>query len=209
VNVEAEPPIVERCIDAVGIGFLFAPKLHLAMKHAIGPRREIGIRTVFNILGPLTNPAGAARQLLGVYDGALTETIARVLDNLGSRRVFVVHGEDGLDEISTTGTTQITELDDSNVKTYTIHPEELGLPVSSMDELKGGDAAANAAILKDVLGGGKGPKRDIVLLNSAAVIVAGGKARDLKQGLSLAEESIDSGRAQRKVEELIETSNLD
>ncbi len=207
VNIEAEPAVVERCMDALGVGFLFAPKLHLAMKHAIGPRREIGIRTVFNILGPLTNPAGARRQLLGVYDGTLTEIIARVLDKLGSRRVFVVHGDDGLDEISTTGPTQVTELSDSHVSTYTIHPEDLGIPVSSMEELKGGDALMNAAIVKDVLSGQKGPKRDIVLLNSAAVIVAAGRAADLEEGLEVAAESIDSGRAMEKLSRLIQVSN--
>ncbi len=207
VNVEAEPAVIESCIEKVGIGFLFAPKLHLAMKHAIGPRREIGIRTVFNILGPLTNPAGAKRQLLGVYDGALTETIAEVLDNLGSERVFVVHGEDGLDEISTTGPTHVAELNESQVRTYSVHPEDFGLAVSSMDDLKGGDAATNAAILREVLSGQKGSKRDIVLLNSAAVIVAGGRANDLKEGLDVAEESIDSGLAMQKLNQLIEVSN--
>lgn len=207
VNVEAEPAVVEQCIERVGIGFLFAPKLHLAMKHAIGPRREIGIRTVFNILGPLTNPAGARRQLLGVYDGALTETIAQVLNNLGSERVFVVHGEDGLDEISTTAPTHVTELNESQIESYSVRPEDFGLPVSSMEDHKGGDAATNAAILKDVLGGEKGPKRDIVLLNSAAVIVAGGKADDLKEGLEVAKDSIDSGLAMQKLKELIGVSN--
>jgi len=207
VNVEAEPAVVEKCIESVGIGFLFAPKLHLAMKYAIGPRREIGIRTVFNILGPLTNPAGARRQLLGVYDGTLTDRLASVLYNLGSKRVFVVHGEDGLDEISTTGLTQVAELNESQIRVYSIHPEDFGLPVSSMKNLKGGDTAKNAAILKEVLSGRKGPKRDIVLLNSAAAIVAGGKAKDLKEGLERAEESIDSGRAMQKLDELIEVSN--
>jgi len=207
VNIEAEPAVVEKCLEEVGIGFLFAPKLHLAMKYAIGPRREMGIRTVFNILGPMTNPAGAKRQLLGVYDGALTDTMAQVLCKLGSDRVFVVHGEDGLDEISTIGPTQVTELSESQVRTHTIHPEDFGLPLSSMEDLKGGDAAANAAMLKDVLGGGKGPKRDIVLLNSAAVIVAAGKANDLKEGLELAADSIDSGQAGEKLKGLIEVSN--
>ncbi len=206
VNIEASPGIVEKCLEEVGIGFLFAPKLHLAMKYAIGPRREIGIRTVFNILGPMTNPAGARRQLVGVYDGALTDTIAHVLGKLGSERVFVVYGEDGLDEISTTGPTQVTELKESEVRTYSVHPEDFGLPVSSMEDLKGGDAAANAALLKEVLGGQEGPKRDIVLLNSAAVIVAAGKADDLKEGLELATDSIDSGRAMEKLDQLIEVS---
>lgn len=208
VNIEADPPIVERCLEEVGIGFLFAPKLHLAMKYAIGPRREIGIRTVFNILGPLTNPAGARRQLLGVYDGALTDTLARVLSKLGSKRVFVVHGEDGLDEISTTGPTQVTELNEGQVRTYSIHPEDFDLPVAVMDDLTGGDAAANAAILKGVLSGQKDAKRDIVLLNSAAVIVAAGKASDLKEGLERAAESIDSGLAAKALEQLIRLSNL-
>jgi anthranilate phosphoribosyltransferase len=208
VNIEAEPPVVEKCLEEVGIGFLFAPKLHLAMKHAIGPRREIGIRTVFNMLGPMTNPAGAKRQLLGVYDGALTDTLARVLSKLGSKRVFVVHGEDGLDEISTTGSTQVTELNEGQVRTYVIHPEDFGLPVALMEDLKGGDAAANAAILREVLGGQKGPRRDSVLLNSAAVIVAAGKAGDLKEGLERAAESIDSGRAAATLEQLIRVSNV-
>ncbi len=207
VKVDAEPAVMEKCIGQVGIGFLFAPKLHLAMKYAIGPRREIAIRTVFNILGPLTNPAGAKRQLLGVYDGALTDTMARVLGKLGSQRVFVVHGEDGLDEISTTGSTQVTELDESGVKTYTLHPEDFELPVCCIEDLKGGDAAANAAILKEVLGGEKGPRRDIVLLNSAAAIVAGGKAGDIKEGLEVAAEAIDSGAAMQKVNDLVEVSN--
>ncbi len=207
VNIEAEPPVVEKCLETVGVGFLFAPKLHLAMKHAIGPRREIGIRTVFNILGPLTNPAGARRQLLGVYDGALTDLVARVLSNLGSQRVFAVHGEDGLDEISTTGPTRVTELNESEIRNYSIHPEDFGLSACSMDDLKGGDAPTNAAMLKEVLGGRKGPKRDIVLLNSAAVIVAAGKADSLEEGIEIAVESIDSGRAMGKLTQLIEVSN--
>lgn len=207
VNIEADPPVVERCLEEVGIGFLFAPKLHLAMKYAIGPRREIGIRTVFNILGPMTNPAGAKRQLLGVYDGALTDTMARVLGKLGSKRVFVVHGEDGLDEISTTGSTQVTELNEGEVRTYVIHPEDFGLALCSLEDLKGGDAPANAAILREVLGGQKGPRRDSVLLNSAAVIVAAGKAEDFNAGLELAAESIDSGRAMEKLSQLIQVSN--
>jgi len=207
VNIEAEPAIVERCLETVGVGFLFAPKLHLAMKHAIGPRREIGIRTVFNILGPLTNPAGARRQLLGVYDEALTEPIARVLNNLGSRRVFVVHGDDGLDEISTTGPTRVTELDESEIRNYSIQPEDFGLSACSMEDLKGGDAPTNAMMLKEVLGGQKGPRKDIVLLNSAAVIVAAGKAKSLEEGLEIAAESIDSGRAVGKLNQLIEVSN--
>jgi anthranilate phosphoribosyltransferase len=207
VNIEAEPLVVEKCLETVGVGFLFAPKLHLAMKHAIGPRREIGIRTVFNILGPLTNPAGARRQLLGVYDGALTDLVARVLSNLGSQRVFAVHGEDGLDEISTTGPTWVTELNESEIRNYTIHPEDFGLSRCAMEDLKGGDAPTNAAMLKEVLGGRKGPKRDIVLLNSAAVVVAAGKADSLEEGIKIAAESIDSGRAMGKLSQLIEVSN--
>ncbi len=207
VNVEASPEKVGECIDEVGIGFLFAIALHGAMKHAIGPRRELATRTVFNILGPLTNPAGAKRQLLGVFDGALTEALAGVLRELGSDQALVVHGSDGLDEITLTGPTQVSELRDGQVSTRQIHPEDFGLQTVSGEVLKGGDADHNARILRGVLDGEEGPRRDVVLLNSAAAIVVGGLAEDITAGLEVARESIDSGKARHALDRLVEVSN--
>ena len=207
VNVEASPEKVGECIDEVGIGFLFAVALHGAMKHAIGPRRELATRTVFNVLGPLTNPAGAKRQLLGVYDGALTEALAGVLGQLGSERALVVHGSDGLDEITLTGPTQVSELRDGQVSTRQIDPRDFGLQRASAEALQGGDAAYNAHILREVLDSREGPRRDVVLINAAAAIAVGGRAEDMTAGLELARASIDSGRARRALERLVEVSN--
>ena len=207
VNVEATPEKVGECIDEVGIGFLFAVALHGAMKHAIGPRRELATRTVFNILGPLTNPAGAKRQLLGVFDGALTEALAGVLRELGSERVLVVHGSDGLDEITLTGPTQVSELRDGQISTRQIHPGDFGLQVVSAEALKGGDADYNARILREVLDGREGPQRDVVLLNAAAAMVVGGLAEDITAGLEVARASIDSGKARQALDRLVEVSN--
>ena len=207
VNVEATPEKVGECIDEVGIGFLFAVALHGAMKHAIGPRRELATRTVFNILGPLTNPAGAKRQLLGVFDGALTEALAGVLRELGSERALVVHGSDGLDEITLTGPTQVSELRDGQISTRQIHPEDFGLQVVSAEALKGGDADYNARILREVLDGREGPQRDVVLLNAAAAMVVGGLAEDITAGLEVARASIDSGKARQALDRLVEVSN--
>ena len=207
VNVEATPEKVGECIDEVGIGFLFAVALHGAMKHAIGPRRELASRTVFNILGPLTNPAGAKRQLLGVFDGALTEGLAGVLRELGSERVLVVHGLDGLDEITLTGPTQVSELRDGQISTRQIHPGNFGLQVVSAEALKGGDADYNARILREVLDGREGPQRDVVLLNAAAAMVVGGLAEDITAGLEVARTSIDSGKARQALDRLVEVSN--
>ncbi|OGW06329.1 MAG: anthranilate phosphoribosyltransferase [Nitrospinae bacterium RIFCSPLOWO2_12_39_16] len=207
VNIEVEVSHVERCLDEIGIGFLFAPLLHGAMKHAIGPRREIGIRTIFNILGPLTNPAGAHSQVLGVYDYRLTEPLARVLQNLGSTHVFVVHGADGLDEITLTGKTFISELKYGEVENYEILPEDFGFERCKKEELLGGDSETNARITLDILKGKNGPHRDIVLLNAAAVIVAGGKSKDLREGLKAASESIDSGMAMKKLDGLRRLTN--
>ncbi len=199
---------VAACLDEVGIGFLFAPSFHPAMKHAIGPRREMGVRTVFNILGPLTNPAGAQVQVLGVYDGALTEMMAQVLNALGSRGAFVVHGADGLDELSTTGPNRVTRLEDGRVRTYSLDPRDLGLPRATLYDLKGGDARENAALIRDVLDGETGPRRDVVLLNAAACLVAGKAANDLPQGLALAAASIDSGAARAKLASLVAFGNI-
>ena len=206
VSLELPPAAVARCIDEVGIGFLYAPLLHTAMKHVMAARREMGIRTVFNMLGPLTNPAGANAQVIGVYSAALTEPLARVLAALGTVRAFVVHGADGLDEISNTGESQISEVREGRVQSFTVRPEDFGLPHSAIAELRGGDREENAQIIRDILSGRDGPKRDIVLMNAAAALVVGGKARDLKEGVVLAAHSIDSGAAGRKLAALVELS---
>jgi anthranilate phosphoribosyltransferase len=207
VNLDVTPDTVERCLEEISVGFLFAPALHGAMKHAIGPRKEIGIRTIFNILGPLTNPAGAQCQVLGVYREDLTEKLAQVLRRLGCRRGYVVHGLDGMDEITLTAETRIAEVTADGVSSRLFRPEELGLPRCSMADLHGGDAAANAAIVREVLSGAKGPKRDIVLLNAAFGLVAVGKAADAKEGLALAADAIDSGRAMGQLEKLAAKTN--
>ena len=206
VNIEASPETVSRCLDDVGIGFLFAISLHGAMKYAIGPRREIGARTIFNALGPLSNPAGATRQVVGVYSAALTETLAGVLGTLGSERAFVVHGSDGLDEMTLTGPTRVSELKNGSVSTYDVSPGDFGLMQAPADARKGGDADYNAEITRSILNGEEGPRRDIVLLNAAAAIVAGDKARDLNEGVQVAAEVIDSGKALEKLEGLVAAS---
>jgi len=198
------PRVVEECLSKVGIGFLFAPALHGAMKYAIGPRKEIGIRSIFNILGPLTNPAEANVQVLGVYDKKLTPVLAEVLARLGSRSAFVVHGEDSLDEISITGRTFVSELKDGRVSTYTVEPEDFGLPRASIADIKGGDAKKNAQIVLDVLRGEPGARRDIVLLNAAAALLAAGRANDFRDGIKQGAAAIDSGQAIRKLDSLRE-----
>jgi anthranilate phosphoribosyltransferase len=207
VNISAEPEIVEECIQQIGIGFLFAPRLHGAMKYAIGPRKEIAIRTIFNMLGPLTNPAGATAQLIGVYDPKLTEMFAGVLKNLGTKRAFVVHGSDGLDEATVTGETRVTELKDDLISTYNLDPIEIFGETYRDEELIGGDPSINAQITKDVLSGKNGARRKIVLLNAALAIMAGEKAANIKEGIAIAEECIDSGAAIKKLQALIELSN--
>jgi anthranilate phosphoribosyltransferase/anthranilate synthase/phosphoribosyltransferase len=202
VRVDLPPPAAARCLDEVGMAFLFAPVFHGAMKHAAGPRREIGTRTVFNLLGPLTNPAGAPCQLVGVYEAALTETVAAVLQRLGSRHVYVVHGSDGLDEITTTGPTKITCLDDGQINTITFYPEEAGLKRARSQDLTGGTAADNAAIALAVLKGEKGPARDVVLLNAAFGLLAAGVERSLAGAMATAAASIDSGAALAKLREM-------
>jgi anthranilate phosphoribosyltransferase len=174
------------------------------MKFAAAPRREIGIRTVFNILGPLTNPAGAKAQVLGVADKSLVEKLAMVLRSLGCQHALVVHGDDGLDEITTTGKSQICELKNGQIENYSITPEDLGLPSTGLDSLKGGTVKENATLLRSVLTGASGPQRNIVLMNAAAAVVAGDKAKSLMQGLDLARDALDSGRALSKLEQMIE-----
>ncbi len=202
VNIEIPSHRVEECLQNVGIGFLFAPMMHLAMKYAIGPRREVGIRTIFNVLGPLTNPAKVTSQIMGVYAAELTSSLAQALGNLGARHAFVVHGMDGLDEITITEKTKVSEFTAGKVKDYFIHPSDFGISSGKAGDLKGGDAKDNAAIAIEILKGQKGPRRDIVLLNAAAGLVASDKAPDLKEGIRTAAESIDSGRAMKKLEEL-------
>ena len=207
INLDIPPEKVSECLQKVGIAFLFAPKLHASMKYAIGPRRELGIRTFFNILGPMTNPAGANRQLLGVYSPDLVETMAGVLAELGSVRAFVVHGADGLDEITTISETTIAEVKDGVVNVRTFEAEDIGIPKAKSEDLTGGEADENASIFTSILSGEKGPKCDIVLINSAFAICAGGKADTPEAGLKLAEQSIDSGAAMAKYEALKECTN--
>ena len=206
INIELPPAKVARCVDEVGIGFLYAPLLHTAMKHVMAARREMGIRTVFNMLGPLTNPAGANAQVIGVYSDALTEPLARVLAELGTLRAFVVHGADGLDEISNTGPSHISEVREGVVRSSTVRPEDFGLPRASIQDLRGGDREENAEIIRLVLAGEAGPRRDIVLMNAAEALVVGGKARDFKEGVVLAAQSIDSGAAAAKLAGLVALS---
>ena len=206
INIELSPPKVARCVDEVGIGFLYAPLLHTAMKHVMAARREMGVRTVFNMLGPLTNPAGANAQVIGVYAAALTELLARALAELGTIRAFVVHGADGLDEISNTGESTIAEVHEGVVRTTRVRPEDFGMPRAAIGDLQGGDRQENADIIRRVLGGELGPRRDIVLMNAAAALVAGSKARDFKEGVGLAARSIDSGAAAGKLDALVTLS---
>ena len=207
VKLDVSPDMVQRCILEIGIGFMYAPLYHSAMKYAVTPRKEIGIRTIFNILGPLANPAGAASQVLGVYDASLTDIMANVLKRLGSKRAFVVHGLDTLDELTITGKTRVTELKGGKIRTYYVTPGKFGLKRASLDDISGGDAKENAKIVMSVLKGERGPRRDVVLMNASAALVAAGKAKDFKAGVKLAAESIDSGRAAEKLLKLIEITN--
>lgn len=208
VNIDVSPEVVAHCIDKIGIGFLFARKLHTAMRHVAAPRTELRIRTVFNILGPLTNPAGACGQVMGVFDATLVERLARVLANLGSRHAFVVAGEDGLDELTLSGPSFVAEAQAGEVKSYEVTPEQFGLKRAGKDALLGGDAVQNAKLLRGVLEGAKGPHRDIVLLNAAPAIIAGQGAGDWPSAIQAAAKSIDSGVAASILEALIqETKN--
>ena len=207
VNVAAPPPIVEKCLDDAGIAFFFAQVFHPSMRHAAPTRKELGVRTAFNLLGPLTNPAGASRQLVGVPRPELTELVARSLALLGAERAWVVHGADGLDEISTSGYTKVSECRDNAVNTFYLHPADVGLSKSPSTDLRGGDAKDNAAIARAILAGQKGAPRDIVLLNAAASLLIAGKASTIPEGLVMAAEAIDSGRATAVSEKLIACSN--
>jgi anthranilate phosphoribosyltransferase len=207
VNIEMPSARLDECLREVGIAFLFAPMMHQAMKYAIGPRREVGIRTIFNILGPLTNPAGVKAQIMGVYAADLTGVLAQALGNLGARHAYVVHGMDGLDEITITDRTKISEYREGGVNDYFVHPSDFDLPTGKKEDLVGGDAKENAAITIEVLKGGTGPRRDVVLLNAAAGLAASGKAKDLRDGVRTAAESIGSGAAMKKLEELKKFTN--
>jgi len=206
VQIELNPEGIAACVEKTGIGFLFAPRLHPAMKYAAGPRKELGIRTIFNILGPLTNPAGARRQLIGVFHPALTQVVAQVLHSLGSEHVLVVHGEDGLDEMSLSCNTLVHELRDGRLNGFTVTPEEMGFPRYRKEDFKGGDPEVNAGIARGVLRKEKGPCRDMVLLNAGAVIYVSGLADSIASGIGMAEAAIDSGKAGLKLDELIECS---
>src|SRR3954453_19008007 len=206
VNVAATPPIVERCLDEAGIAFLFAQVFHPSMRHAAPTRKELGVRTAFNLLGPLTNPAGAARQLVGVPRPELTELVARSLAQLGAERAWVVHGADGLDEISTTGYTKVSECRDGAVNTFYVHPADFGLAKAAPADLRGGDAADNAAIARAILEGQQGPARGIVVLNAAAALLVAGQAPTIVDGLERAAEAIDSGRARQVLDTLVRVS---
>ena len=208
VNLNVPIERVKESIEKIGIGFLFAPNFHPAMKYATPVRRELGIRTVFNVLGPLTNPANANYQLMGVYDEALTEKLANVLKNLGLKGALVVHGS-GMDEITTIGKTKISELKNGEVKSYYIEPEDFGIKRAKLEDIKGGDAEENAKIIRNIFEGEEvGAKRDIVVLNAAFALYIAEEAKDVEEGIKLAEKSIDSGKALKKLEDLIEFYKL-
>jgi anthranilate phosphoribosyltransferase len=206
VKIDLNAEQVQRCLKEVGIGFMFAPIFHPAMRYAAAPRREIGIRTIFNILGPLTNPAGARAQLLGVGDESLIEKLALVLQHLGCQHAFLVHGVDGLDEITITGKTHVCELRNDHIERYAISPEDFNLPRANSESIKGGDIKTNVDLLRYILVGGLGPQRDVVLMNAAAALVVGGKVETLQQGAAIAKEVIDNGNASAKLDQLIKFS---
>lgn len=203
VNLAASPDVMSACLKEIGIAFLFAPSLHPAMKHAIGPRREIGVRSVFNILGPLSNPANAKYGMLGVYSRSLVKVLAEAAASLGAKHLFVVHGHDGLDEVTLTAPSEVAEVKNGTVSVSTLNPADYGFACCRSADLTGGDPAHNAGIIREILGGKKGPARDIVLLNAALAIVAGQKAASIKDGIALAAQSIDSGAAMQKLEMLV------
>ena len=207
VNLDANLATVQRCVDEAGLGFLFAPLMHKAMKHAGGVRKELGFRTIFNLLGPLTNPANAQAQVLGVFDVKWVQPLAEVLRDLGCSRALVVHGSDGLDEITLTGVSQVAELKNGEVTSYSLDPGELGFEYCASDDLKGGTPEENAAIIQEILNGEKGPKRDIVVVNSAAAIYVAGKADSLDLAVQLAVNSIESGKARDKLQDLCRITN--
>jgi anthranilate phosphoribosyltransferase len=208
VRIDLPPARLATCLEEVGIAFLFAPALHSAMKHVQSARRELRLRTVFNLLGPLTNPAHASGQVVGVYSAELVEKLAEALSMLGLHRALVVHGSDGLDEITVTGPTRVAEVREGTVRTYEVTPEEFGIKRARIEDLAGGDATANAAIIREILSGKKSPRRDVVLLNTAAALVAAGKAERISDGVAPAAQSIDSGAARARLEDLVRFTNV-
>jgi len=207
INIEAEHHQVEKCIQEIGIGFMMATRHHSAMRHVGPARTALGIRTIFNLLGPLSNPAGTRHQVIGVFDKKWTEPLAQVLGKLGAEHVWVVHGSDGLDELSISGPTFVSEYKLGHVKSFEVNPEDAGLNAYNIKEISGGDVEYNARALRALLAGEKNAYRDIVLLNTAAALLVSGKARDLKQGVALAAEAIDSGKAREKLDQWIKMSN--
>src|SRR5438445_2356229 len=203
VNIQLSTALLAECLDKVGIAFLFAPAGHSAAKYVQTTRRETRLRTVFNLLGPLTNPAGGSAQVVGVYSLDLVEKLAEALSMLGTHRAFVVHGLDGLDEITITAPTRVAEVREGSVQTYEVTPEEFGMKRASLEDIPGGDATENASIVRKILGGERSPRRDVVLINSAAALVAAGRADHFKDAVALAETSIDSGAAAQKLEDLV------
>lgn len=207
VNLAVSPEVIGRCVDEIGVGFMFAPAHHSAMKHAIGPRKELAVRTIFNVLGPLTNPAKAPNQVMGVYDKNLVEPIANVLKSLGSRHVMVVHSKDGLDELSIADDTYVAELKNGEVLTYTVNPIDVGLSVGSLDDITADDADDSLTIIRAAFAGKQGPAKDIVALNAGAAIYVSGLADNLKAGVEKANQVLENGGAQRKLEEYVVASN--
>ncbi len=207
VRIDLPPEKVEKCLFETNFGFLFAPLFHPAMKYAIGPRREMGIRTVFNILGPITNPANAKRQILGVFADKLTGILAMVLGNLGAVDAMVVHGEDGLDEITISSRTRVSRFKNGKAENFYIEPEDFGIRRNNIEHICGGNKEENAAITTSILNGEKGPRREIVLMNSAAALIVAGKTEDFRTAMSMAVDAIDSGRALRKLEEIKRVTN--
>ncbi len=207
VKIDLEPEAVERCIEEAGIGFCFAPIFHPAMRHAAAPRRELGVGTIFNFLGPLTNPAGARRQALGVSDPSMLDKMVSALERLGSEHVVAFHGHQGLDELSTSGPSRVVELVGGETREWVLDPRELGLPSAGLEDIAGGSAQENADLVRRLLSGEQGARRDIVVLNAAAGLLAAGRARDIEQGLTLAADAIDSGASERALDALVAASN--
>jgi len=207
VNLAVSPEVIGRCVDEIGVGFMFAPAHHSAMKHAIGPRKELAVRTIFNVLGPLTNPAKAPNQVMGVYDKNLVEPIANVLKSLGSRHVMVVHSKDGLDELSIADDTYVAELKDGVVSTYTVNPTDVGLSLGSLNDIAAAGADDSLAMIKDAFAGKEGAAKDIVALNAGAAIYVSGLADSLKTGVEKANQILSNGGAQSKLEEYAAASN--
>jgi anthranilate phosphoribosyltransferase len=207
VKIDVPPMVITRSIAEAGVGFMWAPMHHPAMKHWAPARAELGIRTIFNLLGPLANPAGVKRQVVGVFNAAWTEPVAEALHNLGSVHAWVVHGSDGLDEITTTGPTRVTELKNGSIRTFEVRPSDVGLPPATLEDLKGGDATVNAAAIRQLLVGEHGPFRDIVLLNAGAALIVSGKTKDLGEGVARAARAIDDGAASRALDKLVAVTN--